>query len=147
MAKLRIPVLDFSQEKSTINWNIDNAATDPQITALYNAIAGITLGSLNDAVFVTETTKDNGVAVPPANAFAQRENKWLISYLDNITNTVYKLEVPTADLGELVLNTDLLNVSAASAGEAFVNAFQAIVNSPVGNPVTFISGKFVGRNL
>lgn len=147
MARLRIPVNDFSQEKSTLNWMVDDASTDPQITALYNAIAGITTGSLGDAVFVTEAAKDSGVSTPPANAFAQREMKWLVTYVDNVTSQAYRLEIPTADLDELTLNTDLLDLTAAGAGDTFKAAFEAIVNSPDGNAVTMISAKFVGRNL
>lgn len=146
MAIYRMPVTDHSNERSTVRWNIADAATDPQITALRDAIAGITLGTLGDVTFVDETAKDAGSNAPSGNAFAQREMKWLVSYTDNVTNQVYKVEIPTADLGELVANTDLLDTVAA-AGAAFVAAFEAIFLSPDGNAVTFVSARFVGRNL
>lgn len=82
----------------------------------------------------------------PASPFAQRETKWLVSYVDDVTGKQHTMEIGGADLALVGDDGKTLNV-AAGAGAAFVTAFEAGVKSPVGNDVTFLSAVHVGRNI
>lgn len=146
MAKLRIPFLDYSNEGSTVAFNVADAILDAAITAVVNAVAGLTVDGKKTAVLVTEEDKDAGISGKATDALAHREIKYLVRYSDNVTGKIYRAEIPCADLSLLDGDTDFLSLSSTE-GAAFVTAFEANCLSEVGNAVTVQSIQFVGRNL
>ncbi len=83
---------------------------------------------------------------------AQREQKWLVIYEDDVTKKVYQVSIPTAELTSGVGGTLLDGPSqqanfASDAWADFIVAFENVVVSENDNTVTILSAKHVGRNL
>lgn len=114
-----------------------------------------TLESAQNAIILgTEVKTDlsfarvkNG-ASRPANVLAQRENKWVVRYHDATTFQKFRVELPTADLSLLPLNSDFVDISTGLMG-TYVTAFEAVAKSPADptHSVVVDSVQFVGRNL
>jgi len=144
--------LDYSNESSSFTVSVterDDANFDAQVTladALITATNSLTLGNLNNQ-FLSQG--EWGIGSIPSDVLAQRENKWLVKYEDATTGKKYNVEVPTAELasGHLQTNSDEADLSDAE-WVAFIAAFEAYAVAPdTGNPVNFISARFVARNL
>lgn len=140
---------DYDAETTVFRVNtttLSAANFDAQVAlqvALGVAIAGITLGTLQKIQYGNEISSP-GVNNDP---YAQRENKWLIRYRDNLTGEGFRVELGTADLTMLDPNNrGYANIGDAGAVDAFVTAFEAYALSPNGNAVTIDSIQFVGRN-
>lgn len=129
-----------------------------QIGAMRTAIDGLTIGVLADekqTVFNTILSQ-----AKPTSEFAQRGNKWLVSYHDNtaffddpvnaIPNEGYlkpfSVEIPCADNSLLDDNETFLPLSQTQAA-AFVTAFQAMGRSPYGGVVVVDSIEQVNRSV
>lgn len=150
--KLTATYLDASNEKSSVTvtgptlvaGNI--AAQTTLMNSLITAIAAIILGTHSKTAVVASEAQLSDV--PPVNQFAQRENKWLVTYTGNTSNKKFQVEIPTPDLDKLVPGTDLADATDADV-IAFVTAFEAFVLSPDNGTeaVTVLSIRFVGRNL
>ena len=123
-----------------------DAISDANITVLRNAVAGVMIGTVGQTYLDLSTAKDAGSAALPASPFAQRETKWLCSYVDNITGEAHRKEFPTADLAIIVAGTQAMDITTGT-GLAFKNAFDAHVVSADGNAVTLQGAIHVGRNL
>ena len=144
---------DYGSEGSTttfkgpaltaLNFDAQNTA----VTALVDAVAGITLGlRVRYAVGNEFQTVSN--ATPAADANAQRERKWLIYYTDGIAMKTYQMELPCANLAHLDPNNrEAANIGDAGPVDAFIAAFEAYHLSPDGNAVTVDKIVHVGRNL
>ena len=145
MAEVRIPFIDFSNEGSNATIPVADAILDADITTLFASIVGVTLGNAQKAVLVTSVDKDAGTAGAPANAFAQREIKWLIHYTDNVNLKKRTRELPTADLSLAVAGTDNMDLSAG-AGLTLKNQLEAFMLSTDGNAITVDEIEFVGRS-
>lgn len=146
MAFVNVPFVDYSNESSTASIRVADAITDANITAIFNAIVGVTLGNAQKSVLATSIDKDAGTPGAAANAFAQREIKWLVRYTDTVTGKKYRCELPTADLALVVAGSDQMDVGVGTAGETLVNALEANGLSQDGNAITIDSIQFVGRN-
>jgi len=129
-----------------------------QIGALRTAVDGLTIGVLaneSQTVFNTILSQDL-----PTDEFAQRGNKWLVSYHDNtqffdapvnaIPNAGYlkpfSLEIAAADNALLAQNETFLDITV-NPGLAFVTAFEAMGRSPYGGAVVVDSIEQVNRNV
>lgn len=161
----RLSLLDYSDEKSGVEVATGpvNVATLVEVTGqaadLKAAIDAVTLGTLNTEVL---TAFDNLLSnIAPTIKEAQREKKWLVSYIDNtpfldppvnsIANPGYQKAfsntVPTADLSKLTTpGTDDIDLTV-SPWPAFVTAWQALVRSPYGGQPVVTGIRYVGRNL
>lgn len=146
-------LLDYSNEKSRVtvyNGAITSASIAGYLTqfgALRTAIEGITLGVVQQEAWVGDRTVISNT--PPANEFAQRELKWMVTYTGDTSNKVFQVTVPTADAtGNLVPGTDLADLTT-TAMAAFVTAFEAIARTPDSDleTVTIQSIRLVGRNI
>lgn len=146
MARVRMAFTDYGNERSRATFPVADAILDATITALVSAIEGLTLGTRGTAYLVVEEAKNAGADTPATSPYAQRENKYLCRYQDDVTAKFYQLEIPTADLNELATNSDLVDLEGV-AGAAFKTAFEDAVQTDDGNAVTLISVQFVGRNL
>lgn len=141
---------DLKLGTTQINTGIVTALTLPglltQIGALRTAIDNIVIGVVaNESQQVFNTILSQAA---PTSEFAQRGNKWLVSYHDNtpffdaplnaIPNDAYlrkfSIMIPTADNSLLDLNETKLDITAGP-GLAFKTAFEAIAKSPAGGSV------------
>lgn len=149
-SELDVTYLDYSREKSTagfrgVDLNAGNfAAQQALMDALVSATQVIVLGTkVKDTRKAVVTTFTETRPVSP---FAQRENKWLVRYTDNVTPSGNgTLEIPAPDLDFLDANGTHLDLAGVE-GAAWVAAFEAYQRSKLGNAVTVASVEYVGRN-
>lgn len=147
MAKVLIPFIDFSGERSTLSMYVADGILDAAITSLFNAVVGVTIGNAQKSILSTDVDKDSGTAGAPANGEAQREKKWLVRVTDDVTGEKGSFEIPCADLtGTLVAGTNLMDLSAG-VGATLQTQIETNVESRDGNAVSVQSVEFVGRNL
>jgi hypothetical protein len=120
------------------------------VDSLKTALAAITLGTIHQVAWGDRDTESNAV---PTEAAAQRENKLLIVYEDNVTEQRHTVTIPTVDFDELVFlpgGGDAVAFTAANgataAMQAFVTAFEALVVDRVtGNATEILEMRYVGR--
>lgn len=153
MARANIQFVDASNEKSTMSVtsaSLTSANFDAQQTAfnsLRTAAQALSLGDISQYAISTQT---NPAYTVPTNPFAQRELKWLVSYVGDTSGKTFQVEIPAADLGNdhLVAGSDLANVADAE-WTAFITAFEAFAKSPDDptEAVSFVTARLVGRNL
>lgn len=132
---------------SVTELNAGNIAAQITLQAtLGSAINDMVLGTLQKINY--GNVVDNGAA-PPSDPFAQREMKWLIRYVDDVTGKRYQCELGTANLARLDPNNrDRAYIGDGAEVDAFVAAFEAYVVAPdTGNAVSIESIVPVGRNL
>lgn len=154
MARANYTVTDYSFEKSTAGFtgvattaaNYD--AQQTAFSALRTAVNGIILGEPQKYQYIAvDFVNGNDRADSP---YAQRENKWLVSYVGDTSGKLYQLEIPTADLadGHLVVGSDLADLTNADIA-AFVTAFESFQRAPdaLTETVTVTQIRFVGRNI
>lgn len=147
---LNVTYIDYSMERSTAGFRgvtLTAANFDAQAT-LMNSLVGAT-----QAIVLGTKVKDQRIAVvttftetKPTSPFAQRENKWLVRYTDNVTpNGNGSMEIPAPDLQFLNNEGTFLDLTTTE-GAAFETAFNAFQRSRLGNAVTLVSVQYVGRN-
>lgn len=145
MTTVQSRFIDYSNEKSTVGVYVADAITDVNALALNAAIAGVSLGTNQDAAVLFRNEFFTGVATPPTNHFAQRELKFFCRYIDNVNSKEYSFTIPCADAALTVGNTDMIDL-AAGAGLALKSAFDTHCLSELGNAVTLNSVELIGRN-
>jgi hypothetical protein len=150
MGKHNLVFIDHDSESSGVGVNMVNitagniAAQLALLATLRTAIENVVLGTLRSEQVIAVTDDIPGVA--PANAFAQRETKWLVRGVDG-AGFVSTLELPTADLALLAGSSGEMDITAG-AGLAFVNALNAVWMSPrSGSAVAVEKVLHVGRNI
>ena len=149
MAHYAVTLIDHQNEKSTARFpgaelTGGNLATQlGLITALDSARAGITEGTQNRSYI--QTGEADGSAAIPSAPSAAIEKKWMVTYVDNTSGKVHRMEIPTADEAFLLANTESLDL-AGTEGAAFVDAFEDYVQVD-GHSVTIQSVVIVYRNL
>lgn len=141
MSRIYIPILDASADISTVGIYAPAAAADLDITAFFDAVDGVSLGTLVRSYLVQSVQKDVGSTTPPVNQFARRESRWVCKYTDDVTLKEYEFSIPCADLA--LATGDVLNITAG-AGLALKNAFEGVAESELGNAVTLNSVIFKG---
>lgn len=146
MAKFRIPFIDASAEGSTFQVNVADGILAAAVTALHGALLPLWVDGDQQSSVIVETLADGTDSGKATNKLAQRENKFLFSYRDNVTGTVYTAELPCADLTETDSSASIVDLDSGS-GLAAKTEWNANVLSPVGNATTLEQIKFVGRNL
>jgi hypothetical protein len=154
MARWTYQVMDESRERSAVSGTsaVGSAANyDAQLAAfstLRTEINSLILGSPQKYSY---TPLEFVIGdPPPADPFAQREWKWLVTYIGAVSGKRFQIEIPTADPsnGHKVAGSDLADLTNAD-WVAFITAFEAFAKSP-DNPaeaVTVESARLVGRNL
>lgn len=153
MAIVAIPILENTVKASNsrvkdpiVNIQVADAILDANITTLFNAINGITLGTLVKSTLITREDKDVGSSDRPASTLAQKETRFKAFYTDVLGNKGTQ-EFPTADLALLVTGTQLLDIETpASAGETLKNALEAHMLSAQGNAITVDRVELFTRN-
>lgn len=121
--------------------DLDNTNIVAQLAAFADfrdAIADVVVGNMGAWEVVAA---DGGAGKDPADSpLAQRENKWLVSFTDNVTGNPGGFTIPCADLTKL--GTDGENMAAGVERTALIAAAEAYVKSVTGNAVTVSSIKF-----
>lgn len=115
------------------------------VSALTAAVDAVIIGNVNkDVTTILESILS---LAPAATQLAQRENKWLLRYRDGATNQKFTVSIGTADLTQLPLHSEFMDLTAGN-GATLKAAFEAIVVNPLvaADPVTLDSVQFVGRN-
>lgn len=148
--------LDFSRETASMQVHVDEGATT--VNSALTGTTGTTIGDIYGvltAMCYADTIISRGVtgvnrlgATAPADADAQREKKWLVSYHDTVTFARYNFEIPCARTDtEAWFNSgsDELNLANTTVAN-WVTIFEANVVSPDYNPISIDSIRFVGRN-
>lgn len=112
--------------------------------SLTEAIAALSNCTLIQTDLLAATNKFT--QTPPVSQFAQRELGLMVSYADNVTGVKYRITIPGPKWDTIgVAGTD--NVDTGDAlWTAFVALLQSQALSPLGNAVTVVSGRLVGRN-
>jgi len=143
---------DFSNEKSSfgltsVTVNAGNLAAQQSAAAsLAGAIDDLTIGEL---VKQTEVLIILDTPAIPTSPYAQRELKWLVSYVGNTSGKIFQAEIAAPDITDNVVgNSDIADL-ASDDWAAFVTAFEAFVKSPDNGTeaVTVLSARVVGRNI
>ena len=151
MSTFSTKILDYSRETSSFTVPINPAAVPSagDLTALYDAQANMTIGTQDDGILSVKNVNDSGSVATPANEYAQREMKYIVSFASNNTGEQYSRELPCPDLTLMAPGTDLLDLANATVA-AFVTAFEAVASIEEGltpSDVTVTSIKLVGRNI
>lgn len=148
-------LLDRSNEKSSVT--VHNGAVTAvsiagfltQFGALRTAIEGVTMGTMHKEQWIGDDTVLS--QVKPTDNWAQRENKILLTYQGDISEKLFTIEIPTADLDVLTLGEDSDAIVLADSGPmaALVTAFEAIARSPDNDEetVTVLRARYVARNI
>jgi len=130
--------------------NLTPANVAAQITLindLSSAVAALVIGNADGNEVVYD--RNDLAASPAASPLAQRENKWLVRYHGSVSHKRFRVSLPTADLTLLANNSEFLDITtAASPGNDFKVAFEAVVKSPDDDTESVVvdSVQFVGRN-
>jgi len=154
VGKYSVSYRDYSGETSpfsvyTAEINAGNfAAIGAALQTLGTATNDLSRGQPAKSTLIAQINVISGAnATDPV---AQREMKWLVTYRDTVTERLYTLEIPCADLtaNNLSGNTDEADLTNG-AGEwpDWVTAFEAVAKSQDGNAVEVVGARFVGRNL
>lgn len=150
-SRITLSILDYSMERSPVSLSGVNLSAGNFVAqaglmdAFVTAIGGVILGTISkDDRFASHTDISDA---KPASPFAQRENKWLVRFTDNVDpigNGTF--EIPTPDLD--LLNAEGTHLDMASAeGIALKAAVEAYGKSRLGNAITMVSAQYVGRNI
>ncbi len=145
---LSLTYVDWTREKSTTSINAaeftDNAAYVAARDALIGAITPVVFGVQTAQSEALETRLSNDL---PGSQLAQREEKLLIGYSDNVNLKQFVVSVPTLNKSALTFapNSDFVDMAVAPA-DALKTAFEGFAVSPYGNAVTVQYMKYVGRN-
>lgn len=145
-------ITDYSNEKSSFqvtspDVNAGNLAAQQTLAAaLAAAVDNLTIGALTKQTMNLVILDSPAI---PANVYAQRELKWLVSYIGDSSGKIFQTEIAAPDLTDnVVVNSDVANL-ASTDWAAFVTAFEAFVRSPddPAETVTVLRAENVGRNL
>lgn len=108
------------------------------------AIDAVSLGNGGSEAFIA--TEVEVARNPSANPIAQRENKWLVSFVDDVTGLPGSFTIPCYDPALLAADGSSMDTSSAEYTD-LVSAVQGFVRSNAGNTVTVTSIRFRARTL
>lgn len=151
MGRMQFSFRDYSEERSTLDFAIVDlsagniAANLTAFDAVQTALEGVTDGVVATRRLIALDEVVSGLI--PTVASVQRERKWLVRYIDTVTQRPGSFEIPTASPdGLLTAGTDLMNLTL-TAPTALVTALEANVRSINGNTINVQQIRLVGRNL
>lgn len=145
-------IQDYSKELSSfgvtsITATAGNlAAQQTAAAALSSAIENLIIGHLDKYV---QNLVLLDTPITPSNVYAQREMKWLVSYVGDTSGKSFSIEIATPEItGNIIPNTDMADL-ASTDWAAFVTAFESYARSPDNGTetVTVTGARVVGRNL
>jgi len=107
------------------------------------AITAVSLGNPGSVEWMAEATEV--AKTPSTDEQAQRENKWLVSFVDNTTGLGGSFTIPCPDLAQL--GPDGEEMATGANRTALIDATEAYVLSNTGHAVTVTGIKFSARNI
>ena len=144
-------IADYTNEKGvtrfhTPDFGVGNiVSVEVAVNALQAAVQAVILGVIQKDTL--STVGDTSLAVPTLPT-AQRENVWLVSFMDDVNGRPGSVSLPTADIS----NPALLNGNSDDADLTdplwveFITTMEAIALSVSGNPITVKRIERRGRN-
>lgn len=151
MSVVSIKYLDYSDEVSTVSFNVETpsgaaydwAALETSIDAVHDAIDAVSLCTRSKEQVSVPT--DLGSQARPADEEAQREVGLRVFYIDNTTQKKYHLTIPGPELALMASpGFDIVDWSGTEMA-ALETALEANVLSPTGGAISILTGKIVGR--
>lgn len=149
-SRCKMSGLDFSGEGTGLGWwMVDlTAANFNAQTALFEAIKagirGVSLIAFDGAEYAANFTERETDL--PADAYAERESKWLVTMVDSVNGDINQFEIGGAlKTGISIPGSDLMDLTSTE-GAALVDALEAGARSRAGNAVTVRQVKYVGRS-
>lgn len=141
--RYRHGLVDYDGQRRQFSFDtivITAAIHDAQKTEhdnLVAAIADVTLGALDFEEFVGDREQIRPL-VKAAAASAQVNIEWIVTYVDDVTTSVYNVRVPTADVTDTTLFATNSNIWDPTDAKwvTFIAAFEAHILSPDGNAVS-----------
>ena len=146
MANERVKYTDASDEVSYVSIPLNDATGGAARATVLATLAGLTIGTQGQANFVTSVEDQVDNLSLPANQFAQRETKWLVTFTDDVNGRIGQFEIPTADLSLLTVGSDQIDYTDQAVID-FIAAIDANGVSRDGNAITVATIEHVGRNL
>lgn len=140
-----VSTLDRQSKRTSLRIGVDDAATNPELQAIVDAIDAVILGSAASGTKTVATDIDVGSAVPPADKAANRGNKWLLRIQDSTNSEIFTHEIGTADDSQLPTATDDYLDLTAGVGLALKTAIEAAYLSPYGHAGVLVSVQQVNR--
>lgn len=141
---------DYNDENSTVQvyaTDLNETNIAAQITAQANfgaAINDLSIGSLQRIRYGNQVVSNSPA---PANTWAQRELKWRIDYVDDVTGEPGYFTIPAANTALLDPNNKGFIDPDHVDVVAFVAAMEAYALSRDLNAISFVQGLLVGRNI
>lgn len=147
-------MIDHSGERTAFNFNLPGIETDGSnfdtlfapATGSYDVLkaTAILLTKLNLTKSTASIVVETSVGSLPAAASAQRETAARFTYVDNVTAQKYRFDIPSPVDAIIQTGTDVIDLGNALVA-AFVADFESQCVSPLGNPVTVVGARLVGR--
>ncbi len=125
-----------------LNWPTLFAPTTGKYDLL--KVSFITLTKLNLTHTLMGQEIDSSIPTPPGSPSAQRETAMRVSYVDDVTGTKYRFDIPSPVDAIIQQGTDVIDLADVLVA-VFKVDFELNCVSPVGNPVTMTGARFVGR--
>lgn len=146
MTDFTVATLDRLSKRTSMTIGVNDAATNPQLQAIVDAVDGIILGSAASGTKTVPTVIDAGSSAAPADTGANRLNKWLLRFQDSTNGKIFTHEIGCADNTQLPSPTsDFLDLTAGT-GLALKTAVDAVYRSPYGNAGVLVSVQQVSRS-
>ena len=147
MAQFIIPVKDYSKDDAvtSISVRVDDAISDANLTVLFNAFDGVSIGAFGQSILKSEVEKDAGPGGASADNSATVKLKYLCRAVDNVTLEKFEREIPAPNHALLTANSDFVDLGAGD-GLAFKTDWDANIKSNDGNASTLQSVELRGRN-
>lgn len=151
-SRTNFTIRDYSNELSnfgvvSVTGNAGNLTAELALAAaLSSAVENLTIGHLDKYNYIINLL-DNPIT--PTNVYAQREVKWLVSYVGDTSGKQFSIEIAAPDLtGNIIANSDMADLTSTDWA-AFVTAFEDYARSPDNGTetVTVTGARVVGRNI
>jgi len=145
-------IRDYSNELSnfgvtSIEGNAGNLTAQLAAqTTLSSAIENLTIGHLDKYTYTIEGLNS---PITPTNPYAQREMKWLVQYMGDVSGKVFSIEIAAPNITDNVVPFSDVADLTSDDWAAFVTAFEAYAKSPDNGTeaVTVTGARLVGRNI
>jgi len=142
--KLTYTIGDYSQELSSFSIGIASGTTPMELGEIIDAVGALTLGVIQK---VTDSEIDALSNIFPPSVEAQRERAFEFVYQDDVTLKKYRTSIPCATFSGVAFEgaSDVLDL-ADTPVSTFVATIEAYGRSEMGNEITVLSGRAIGRN-
>lgn len=142
MPTVSFSIKDYSNQTGTCTFFQPTLGTDP--SALIGFVEAVILGNVNS---YTQSQKVDLNANLPASVNAQRGDKLLITYSDNVNGEYGTVAIPTVDRTALTIapGSDVVLLADAGVMAALVNELETNYESRDGNAITVQQARVVER--